>query len=322
MRLLKEIRNLLDNYHVKSGIYHYYRGEFGPAVEFLRKALDADDLASGDRRIARYYLTMTLTESAERREEKGEIEEAVREYVQAVDVSPRYPDVRLRYGTLLERTGRVDEAVEQYRKAVDINPTYLDAWVAMGFALLRAGRLDDATDAFRSARDLKVARTVEPFESGIEAVRRSDPEGAERTFHEAFRYVPELFEQRHRAGILRLKEEKYAEALEDLDAAVEMNPAYPDLFNFKGIALCEMDRIDEALEAFEHASKLNPRFLAPRLNHAFALLRAGRLKEAEDGLEAVLAEDPTEPAARAKLRELQASGRPDKRRGAPRGNVR
>ena len=32
MRLLKEIRNAMGNYHVKSGIYHHYRNEFKQAV--------------------------------------------------------------------------------------------------------------------------------------------------------------------------------------------------------------------------------------------------------------------------------------------------
>ena len=39
MRLLSEIRNYLGNYHVKSGMYHYYRAEYTQAVDFLRKAL-------------------------------------------------------------------------------------------------------------------------------------------------------------------------------------------------------------------------------------------------------------------------------------------
>ena len=32
MRLLKEIQNLMGNYHLKSGVYHYYRNEYPPAV--------------------------------------------------------------------------------------------------------------------------------------------------------------------------------------------------------------------------------------------------------------------------------------------------
>ena len=322
MRLLKENRNLLDNYHVKSGIYHYYRGEFGPAVDFFRKALDGEELTSSDRRIARYYLTMTLTESAERREEKSEFAEAILEYVHAVEVSPTYPDIRLRYGVLLEKVGRLEEAAEQYRKAIEINRSFLDAWIALGFTLLKSGLRDQAADAFRSACELKLDRTRAPFEAGLEALVRADDEESTKRLHQAFLYVPEVFEQRHRAALARLKAEEYEEALVELDAAIDLNPLYPDLYNFKGIALAELGRVDEALEAFEASSRLTPKFMVPRLNHAFALLRAGRFKEAETELEAILEDDPTEPAARAKLEELQSGARPEKRRNPTRGGTR
>lgn len=324
MRLLSEIRNLLDNYHVKSGIYHYYRGEYGPAADFFRKALDGgEDLTSSDRRSARYYLTMTLTESAERREGKGELDAAAEQYVHAVEVSPTYPDIRLRYGQLLERTGRIDDAVEQFRAAIEHNRGYLEAWVALGFALLSADRRDEAADAFRSACEIKIDRTRAPFEAGVEVLRRGDLGEAERRFHHAFRYVPEIFERRFRTAVERLKAEDHEEALIELDAAIELNPSYPDLYNFKGIALCELGRIDEGLDAFETSFRLNPKFLVPRLNHAFALLRAERFKDAETAFERILEEDPTEPAAKAKLAELRSGKRPGTRRKtAKRGNAR
>jgi len=39
MRLLKSVRSQLGNYHLKSGIYHFYRNEFKQAIEFFAKAL-------------------------------------------------------------------------------------------------------------------------------------------------------------------------------------------------------------------------------------------------------------------------------------------
>ena len=81
MRLLKEVRNLMANYHVKSGIYHYYRNEFKQAVEFFRKALrDEPNLTDSDRRISRYYLTQTFMNSAEKLLKKGDMEGAAQEY--------------------------------------------------------------------------------------------------------------------------------------------------------------------------------------------------------------------------------------------------
>ena len=53
MRLLKEIRTLMGNYHVKSGIYHYYRNEFKQAVDFFKKALgDEPNLSESERNAA------------------------------------------------------------------------------------------------------------------------------------------------------------------------------------------------------------------------------------------------------------------------------
>lgn len=323
MRLLKEIRNLLDNYHVKSGIYHYYRGEFGPAVDFFRKALDADeDLAVSDRRIARYYLTMTLMESAERREVKGELEEAVGEYTRAVEVSPTYPDIRLRFGKVLERMGRHEDAIRQYRKAIENNRRYRDAWVSLGFCLLRVQRRDEAAEAFGNACDLELDRIRHPFEGGVAALRDCDDLEAEARFHDAFVFVPQLFEQRYVAALAHLKAEDHESALVALDSALELNPRYPDLYNFRGIALCELGRTEEGVESFRRSAALSPKFVVPRLNLAFALLRMGDFKEAESELERILEDDPTEPAARAKLDELRSGGRSDKRRTASRGGAR
>ena len=76
MRLLNEIRNYMDNYHVKSGVYHYYRKEYGEAVSFLRKALaDESGLSDADRRNARSHLALSLKELGEKLASEGEVEE-------------------------------------------------------------------------------------------------------------------------------------------------------------------------------------------------------------------------------------------------------
>ena len=59
MRLLKSIRNMLGNYQLKSGLYHYYRGESKQAIEFLTRAQQVADSSEDDRRMAIYYLTQT-----------------------------------------------------------------------------------------------------------------------------------------------------------------------------------------------------------------------------------------------------------------------
>src|SRR5262245_42914023 len=152
MRLLKEIHNLMGNYHVKSGMYHYYRNEYVQAVEFLRKALkDEDNLTLADRRNARYYLTLSLIDSAGRLQDKGEIDEGVEQLRLAAEVSPDFPDIHFRLGRLLEQRGSVDDAVHEYRAAIGIHEQYLEARLALAFLLLRERRVEEAAQAFREA---------------------------------------------------------------------------------------------------------------------------------------------------------------------------
>jgi len=109
---------------------------------------------------------------------------------------------------------------------------------------------------------------------------------------------------------------------ECLERALALSPKYADLHNFRGVALCELDRVEEGIAAFRRAAALNPDYLVPRINLAFAQLRAGQFKEAETQLEAVLEQDPTQPAASIKLEELRTGRLPEPRRGSARGNPR
>lgn len=321
MRLLKEIRTLMDNYHLKSGIYHYYRNEFKQAVDFLRKALrDDPKMTDSERQTAVYYLTETFVTSAERLVDRGELTAAAQDFARAVEVNPRYPDIRYRYGKCLEALARSDEAAEQYRRAIDRNPDYLEARVALAFCLMRAGKLAEADEAYEAALTLKIRKLRAPCERGRQRLGEGDVERAEAWFRQAFLGAPDRFEHHYRSGLAFLKAEEYEKALIELDAALEINPGYADLHNFRGIALCETGRLDEGMDAFRRSFELNGGFLLPKLNLGFAQLRAGRFKDAEAQLAEVLEEDPTVHAAAVKLEELRTGRFPEARRAAARGN--
>jgi tetratricopeptide (TPR) repeat protein len=323
MRVLKEIRSLIGNYHVKSGVYHYYRNEYKQAVEYLRRALrESDQLADADEAKARHYLTLTLMDSATELADAGNYEAAVEELARAAEVSPGFPDIHFRAGGLFERLVRRREAIAAYRRAVKCNPRYLEAQVALGFCLIEAGDADRAAEAFQHALNLRRQQIEEPFEKGLELLKRGETREAGDCFHEAFRAFPELCHEMMRKAIARLHAEDYEEALRHFDRALQLNPKFPDLHNYRGITLCELERLDEAIDAFRLSAALSPGYLVPRLNLAFAHVRAGSIQEAEAELEAILEKDPTETAAQAKLDELRAGPPPEKRRPVSRGTVR
>jgi len=323
MRLLKEIQNLMGNYHLKSGVYHYYRNEYAQAVDFLRKALkDEEGLSASDRRNVRYYLTLSLLESAQRLHGKGAHDEAVEQLQRAAEVSPAYPDIHFRLGQALEDLGRRDAAAGEYRKAIACHPRYLEAHVALAFCLLRQDRRTEATDAFRQALAVKQERMVLPFERALGLLARGETERAAEQLQEALLALPELAHECLKKALDWLKAEEHDRALAELDRALERNPRYPDLHNFRGVVLCELERVDEAIEAFRVSAALSPGYLVPRLNCAFALVRLGEYRKAAAELESVLEIEPGEPAATAKLEELRSGRLPERRRPATRGSTR
>jgi len=323
MRLLKEIQNLMGNYHLKSGVYHYYRNEYAQAVDFLRKALkDEEGLSASDRRNVRYYLTLSLLESAQRLYGKGERDEAVEQLHRAADVSPAYPDIHFRLGQALEEMDKGDAAAGEYRKAIDCNARYLEAHVALAFCLLRQDRRADAAEAFRRALEVKKDRMSIPFQRALDLLARGETEKASEQFQEAFLALPEVAHECLKKALDWLKAEEHDRALCELDRALERNPRYPDLHNFRGVVLCELDRVEEALEPFRTSAELSPGYLVPRLNLAFALIRLGEYRKAEAELESILEIEPGEPAATAKLEELRSGRLPERRRPATRGSTR
>lgn len=320
MRLLKEIRNYLGNYHVKSGVFHFYRSEFKPAADFLRRALADDErLTDADRDYARCYLTLSLLGLAERCEARGEWDDGIAELERAAEISPGFPDIHFRRAQLLERLGRVDQAVEAYREALVRHPGYLDAQTALGFCLLRAGRDEAATEALRYALALRIEKIETPFRQGLERLSASDRQGAEQFFHESFHSAPTLAREFLAKALEWMHDDAHEKALIELDRALGLNPNFPDLHNLRGIVLSDLGHHEEAIDAFRRSAALRPEHILPRLNLAFALVRAERIDEAIAEFEAILSQDPEETVATAKLDELRSGRAMDRRRLAGRG---
>jgi tetratricopeptide (TPR) repeat protein len=312
----------MGSYHVKSGIYHYYRNEFKQAVDFFTKALkDEPNLGDSDRRTARYYLTQTFTQSAEKLAGSGDLEGAVRDYVRATEVSPEFPDIRYSLGRTYEALLRTDDAIDQYRRAIASNASYDHARTALAFCLLRAGRDDEAAEAFAAVLELRMRRLSDPHHKGLQRLREGMASEAEEFFREAFLSAPNKFEGHYRIALKALKAENYEKALEELDEAIALGPKYGDLHNFRGVALCELGRVEDGIAAFRRAIALNPDFSFAKINQAFAHLRIGQFKDAEHVLEGLLLQDPSQSVAAAKLEELRTGKIADARR-SPRGAAR
>jgi tetratricopeptide (TPR) repeat protein len=310
MRLLREVRNLLGNYHLKSGIYHYYRGEYKRAVAYLGRALEQETRPDGvDVEMARYYLTQTRIAAAEEHEAAGRWAAAEAEYREALQFSPGYADLHHRIGRLLEQQSRPAEALEAFRAALAINNDFLDARLSLAFALLRTGSASEALAEFQSTRELALRAVEEPFVRGREALIAGQVEEAEENMREAFLRRPHQFAHHYRLGLAALQRERYDEAIEELRQACDSQSGFPDVHNTLGVALCEAGQSSAGADEFRRALRCNPGYVVARLNLAYALAERGQTVQAETEVRAVLRHEPENAAARTLLSTLEARRR-------------
>src|SRR3954467_1338318 len=106
----------------------------------------------------------------------------------------------------------------------------------------------------------------------------SDWNDAERRVERA----QELFEQR-----------KLHEAVEELRAAIAINPYNPGWFYNLGVTLDELERAEEAIDAYKQALEIEPGDLQTMNRLGMDLHRVGRLKQAIKTFEKIENIDPT-----------------------------
>jgi tetratricopeptide (TPR) repeat protein len=98
--------------------------------------------------VAHYNLGVALAD-------KGQDDEAIAQYRQALEVNPQYVYAHNNLGSMLKRRGDLEGAIAQYRRALEIDRNCVKAHYNWGNALASQGQLDEAIAHFREALKIK-----------------------------------------------------------------------------------------------------------------------------------------------------------------------
>jgi len=175
-------------------------------------------------------------------EQRGQQEDAIVEYRQALRARPDSAAVLNNLGAALQASGRLDDAVAQYRAALRAQPGYLNARHNLGGALVLKG-------AF-----------VEALPHLLDAVRAR----------------PDDATARNNLGGALLATGRVEESIRELRRAAELDPRSLNAHYNLGRALSARGRVGEAAAAFEQALRIAPE--DPDVLQALSELNAGRLR--------------------------------------------
>ncbi|MGE3317186.1 MAG: tetratricopeptide repeat protein, partial [Planctomycetaceae bacterium] len=98
--------------------------------------------------------------------EQNRPEEAAREFTQALELRPDFPELHANLSHVYEQLGRLNVAVASAERAVELNPDFAAGWNNLGIALRSAHRIEDAIAAFRKAVALSPDFALAEFNLG------------------------------------------------------------------------------------------------------------------------------------------------------------
>jgi Flp pilus assembly protein TadD len=228
-------------------------------------------------------------ETARQEMEAGQLAAAVGRLEPIVEADPANPVFR---GTLAEarrRRGEREEAIVLYREAVAANPADTEGWYNLAVTLQEAGRPAEAVVALSEALRRAPEKPEAVNALGVALSLTGRHEEARAAFARATELDPRNAKAWNNLGNVLRDLGRLPEAEAAYRRSTELAPGYPDPWNGLGTLAVQAKRPTDALPLFDRALALGPQLHEVLLNRAIALELAGDPARAAEGYRAFLA---------------------------------
>ena len=175
----------------------------------------------------------------------------------------------------------------------EVNQPQFDEDMRLGEYYLNHDEPGKAISEFEAALKAQPGNPQVPYNLGVALRLWGDPDGAEAALRNALRFRPN-FPEAHLAlgSVLADRPGSEQLGLPEFELAAAQNPSYAEAYYNIGIIHWKTNNLEQAVDSFRKAAELRPESAQFRLKHGEALLRAGKLKEAEHELESAVKLDP------------------------------
>jgi protein O-mannosyl-transferase len=186
---------------------------------------------------------------------QGHTEEAIEHLNEALRIQPD-PEAHNNLGGLLARQGKVGEAIHHYEEALKLDPTYVEAHFNLAFFLSREGHPKESLEHYSEAVRIKPDYADARLNLGnlLIALARTDEGIAQYAL--LARYNPNYEKGQLAWGSQLAAQRKFAEAITHYNAALRINPSYREAYLQLGQAFSQLGDTSEAKAAFDKARQL------------------------------------------------------------------
>ncbi len=160
-------------------------------------------------------------------EDEGKVAEAIRQYEEAIRISPDYPTANNNLGLLLAAQGKTDQAIAHFRRAIRGNPNLAEPRYGLGAALARHGKTAEAIPCFAESIRLDPDLAAPYFGMGAALLAQGKPGEAIPYFELAIQLDPSVAAPHLGLGRAWAMQGKFTKAVPPLQEALRLQPGDP-----------------------------------------------------------------------------------------------
>jgi tetratricopeptide (TPR) repeat protein len=230
--------------------------------------------------MAHYNLGIALNQ-------RGDVDDAITHYRQAIELRPNYADAHYNLGRLLTQKGQLDDAVSHYEKVLEINPADAETYNNLGVTLFDGGRVDEAIVQYQKALTIRPGYADASCNLANALLSKGDLDGAITHYLACLALSPDQFEAQYNVASALLRKGRTDEAIAHYQKVVELRPENADAHANLGSAFLAKGRVRDAIAEYRNAIRISPENVAAQSNLAW-LLATSPDPSLRNGSEAVL----------------------------------
>ena len=240
---------------MKQPVLHYLRKYHGIATHTIYNDIFGYIQNQEKHQIAyaEFYIGLTS-------QEKGEYEEAIRHYDQAIRINPQDAVAYNNRGIAKDALGRHDQAIDDFDQAIRINPQLTQAYNNRGNAKHTLGQHHDAMVDYNQAIHIKPQYAQAYYNRGNAKHTLGQHHDAMADYDQAIHIKPQFAEAYYGRGTTKFALGRHDQAIADYDQAIRINPQYAQAYNNRGTAKSALLRYEEAIVDYSETIRINPQF--------------------------------------------------------------
>ena len=215
-------------------------------------------------------------------EEKGQLDEAMRCYEEALAMVPDLARAHMNRGNILLARGDKEGALSAYQKATDLDPAYAAAYYNAGNAYAQLGRHEAARTAYEKAIDLKPLFVDAYVALGCALEDLGDRDKAVASYQRALEIEPYYAEVHANIGKVLLVLGEQDRAIRHFERSVELIPDDGETLFILGIAQKARGYFEPARSSLGRAQAILTDNIEARIHLGDTLLELEQANEAID----------------------------------------